>query len=106
MRSASSPKSFGLPWLALALGRGGDARDQMIDGGGERRDFRMIGVQLDAPAEAAADRDALQLLRQLSDRLQLAALEPVQNQEKRRDEPEQKAQQPQDRHLVFLNAPS
>ena len=40
----------------------------------------MIGMQLDAPFQAPADRDALQLMRELFHRFHLTALQSVQHQ--------------------------
>ncbi len=88
-----------------AVGGRRDAREQVIHRGRERADLRMIGGKLDAPAEAAAHRDALKLLGQLANRFQLTSLEPVENEQQSGNEPEEKAQQPQYRHFVFLKAP-
>ncbi len=48
------------PRIAFRPRRG--ARQQMVDGRDERRNLRAIGLQLDAPVEASADCDPLQLL--------------------------------------------
>jgi hypothetical protein len=71
----------------------------MVDGGDQRRDFRLIGAYIDPPFQAAANRDALQLPGQFPNARQLAPLQPVQHEEKGGDEREQEAQQPDDRHL-------
>jgi len=44
-------------------------------------------------------------LRELAYSLQVTSLEPVQNEQQRGDERQQKAQKPHYRHLVFLKAP-
>ncbi|MEJ1960097.1 MAG: hypothetical protein WDO56_00480 [Gammaproteobacteria bacterium] len=77
----------------------------MIHGGGKRRNFRLIGGNVHSSAKATAHRDFLQLLSELTDRFQVTSLKPVENEQQGGHEPEEKAQQPQYRHLVFLKAP-
>ena len=66
----------------------------------------MIRVQLDPPLQAAPDRYALQLVRQLLDRPHLTALQPIQHQKEGRDEPEQQAHKAENRHLYSLAGPA
>ncbi len=105
MRSASSPNSFGLAVTGAALAARSHAREQMIHRGGERADVRMVGAELDAPAEAAANGDALDLPGELADYLQLAPLQSVQHEQESGDESEQEAQKAQYRHIVFFSKP-
>ena len=65
---------------ALAIRRCCNAGEQVIDDGGERGGFRVFSLELDAALEPSADRDALHLLRQFLDRVQLASLYPIEHQ--------------------------
>ncbi len=78
----------------LAVADGGSACQQMIDRGGERGNFRTVGLQFQAPGEPAANGDPLQLLRELLDAVQGATLQPVKHEDDARDQREQEAQQP------------
>ena len=103
MRSPSSANSFGEARAAVALRACGDARQQVIDGGDERGDFRLVALQIDAALQPSADGDALQLLRKLARRSRISRrCSQYSTRSSVGDEREEKAQQPDDRHLEFL----
>ena len=89
----------------VVLRRSGHTRDQVIHRGGKRGDFRLIGGNVHSSAQPTADRNLLKLLRQLPYSLQVTSLEPVQNEQQRGNQRQQKAQQAHYRHLIFLKAP-
>ncbi len=66
----------------------------MIDRGGQRGNFRAVGLQFDAPGEPTANGDPLQLLRKFLDTVQGATLQPIKHEDYARDQREQEAQQP------------
>ena len=68
------PRSSAIPFGAVR-----HARQQMIDGGREQRHFGTVRGRLDAAADAAADRNALDLLRYIIDGQQRPALKQVQH---------------------------
>jgi hypothetical protein len=53
----------------------------MIDGGDERGEFGLIGLQIDARLQRTADGGALDLARDFFESSQLPTLQKVQNQE-------------------------
>ena len=53
----------------------------MIDRGDQRRQLRLVGVQLDARLEGTADRSALHLLRDFFERAELPPLQKVQHEQ-------------------------
>ena len=60
----------------------------MIDGGRERRKLGVIGIELDAPLQRSADRNALHLPREFLQAAALASQHPEQRQQQQRDDPE------------------
>jgi len=65
----------------VLIGGGGCACEQMIDGGDERGEFGLIGLQIYARLQRAADGGALDLARDFFESSQLPSLQKVQNQE-------------------------
>jgi len=65
----------------------------------------MVAPGVDAAAQPAANGDFLDLSGQVFDRPQLATLQRIEDDEQRRHEREQKAHQPDDRHLYPTASP-
>jgi hypothetical protein len=55
-------EQFGRGARNFALVGGGHARQQVIDGSGEKRDFGLVALQINAPVQTPADRYPLHLL--------------------------------------------
>jgi len=83
----------------------GHTCDQVIHGGGERGDLRLIGGNVHSSAQSAAHCNLLQLLRELPYSLQVTSLQPIEYEQERSNERQQKAQKAHYRHLVLLKAP-
>ncbi len=83
---------------ALAVRLRAHATQQMVDRGAEGREFRLIGLQVDAPREAPADCDALHLLRKHRHGPQLTALKPIQHEQQDCDQSQKYAHESDDRH--------
>ncbi len=91
-------KQFRHRRIDFAIGGCRGPRQQMVGRGHQRRDLGAVRLQLDAPREAPADRDALQLLGKVPDTVQRAALKKEQHEQHARYQCEQEAQKPEDRH--------
>jgi len=89
-------RHWGWPGGCSGFRLGSDPRQQVINRRTERGNLGLVRVQIDAAGQTAADRNASNLLRQLVDCLELATLENVQDKEKRCDERQQQAKQPND----------
>src|SRR3954469_22595850 len=63
--------------------------------------LRLFALQINQSIQPPADRNALYLLRKLLDAADLATLHPIKHEQKTRNECKQKAQKPDDRHLLF-----
>ena len=74
---------------ALSIGLGAHARQQVVDGGAERGELGLVGLQFDAPRQPPTDRDPLHLTGQRRDGPQLAPLEQVEHEQQHRHQREQ-----------------
>ena len=83
---------------AVALGDGRGARQQMIDRGHEGAELGIVALYGDPSGQPSTDGNALQLLGELRQLMQVAPLQRVQDQDQGGDSSAQQAQQADNRH--------